>query len=413
MGLQSLPTDANLKLTDVTTNNAATTKHGFLKKLPNIATQFMNGAGNWTVPAGTGGSGGDTLSHLYVKSDYGAAGDGTTDDTTAINNAIAAVASHRGQELIFEPGVYLVPGGITETKPGLVVKGIGARSGGPGQWGDNGVVLQATTAGAWVWTHDAGSGNDYDGGRFESLTFKGDADTGGGLRIRRGFTVVMHCASCLHTTGIGFLVQLGQSGSNDSSWNICMNCFSQDDLVGFQSGTSAEDGTGATSTEWHNCVNLKTTGGGILHTGSGLIMWDNNASIIGGKMEGNSIGLQVLHASSSGGSMVIGTRFEDNATYDIALNRASGATETRNLVMTRANNILVGPFQFDDLLIVTPSSFGTITDNGTDTIIIGNGIFKSTRTSGTPSGGFSGEIRVGNSKIWVNDAGTWKSVAVA
>lgn len=31
----------------------------------------------------------------------------------------------------------------------------------------------------------------------------------------------------------------------------------------------------------------------------------------------------------------------------------------------------------------------------------------------TPTGGASGDIRIGNGKIWVNDAGTWKSVAVA
>jgi hypothetical protein len=49
-----------LALTDVTTNNAATTKHGFLKKLSNTATEYMNGAGNWAVPTGTpGGSSGD------------------------------------------------------------------------------------------------------------------------------------------------------------------------------------------------------------------------------------------------------------------------------------------------------------------------------------------------------------------
>lgn len=40
-----------LALTDVTTNNSSTSKHGFLKKLDNTATNFMNGAGNWAVPA--------------------------------------------------------------------------------------------------------------------------------------------------------------------------------------------------------------------------------------------------------------------------------------------------------------------------------------------------------------------------
>jgi hypothetical protein len=31
----------------------------------------------------------------------------------------------------------------------------------------------------------------------------------------------------------------------------------------------------------------------------------------------------------------------------------------------------------------------------------------------TPAGGESGDIQVGTSKIWVNDGGTWKSVAIA
>lgn len=40
-----------LSISDVTTGNASTSAHGFLKKLPNDAGQYMNGAGNWTVPA--------------------------------------------------------------------------------------------------------------------------------------------------------------------------------------------------------------------------------------------------------------------------------------------------------------------------------------------------------------------------
>ncbi len=31
----------------------------------------------------------------------------------------------------------------------------------------------------------------------------------------------------------------------------------------------------------------------------------------------------------------------------------------------------------------------------------------------TPSGGYSGEVRVGNDKLWVNDQGVWKSAAVS
>jgi hypothetical protein len=47
--------EAALALTDITTNNASTTKHGFLKKLSNSATEYMDGTGNWSAPAGSGG----------------------------------------------------------------------------------------------------------------------------------------------------------------------------------------------------------------------------------------------------------------------------------------------------------------------------------------------------------------------
>ncbi|GJQ37319.1 MAG: hypothetical protein JETCAE01_33290 [Anaerolineaceae bacterium] len=41
--------DSDLSLSDITTNDASATKHGFLKKLSNIATEFMNGQGNWAA----------------------------------------------------------------------------------------------------------------------------------------------------------------------------------------------------------------------------------------------------------------------------------------------------------------------------------------------------------------------------
>lgn len=48
--------DVNLDFSDVTTNNASTSQHGFLPKLSGIATQYLNGVGSWTTPSGGGGS---------------------------------------------------------------------------------------------------------------------------------------------------------------------------------------------------------------------------------------------------------------------------------------------------------------------------------------------------------------------
>ena len=47
-------TDANLSMSDITTNNSSTGQHGFLKKLSGTSTQYMDGSGNWSTPSGTG-----------------------------------------------------------------------------------------------------------------------------------------------------------------------------------------------------------------------------------------------------------------------------------------------------------------------------------------------------------------------
>ena len=66
-GLTSV-TESDLSLSDVTTANASTTKHGFLKKLPDDATVFMNGQGDWVTSTvfqryfGTGADGAVTIS---------------------------------------------------------------------------------------------------------------------------------------------------------------------------------------------------------------------------------------------------------------------------------------------------------------------------------------------------------------
>jgi hypothetical protein len=73
----------NIGLTDVITNDSSTTKHGFLKKLSNASTEFMNGQGNWAVPSG-GGGGRELLTadRTYFVSPSGSdANDGLTTGT--------------------------------------------------------------------------------------------------------------------------------------------------------------------------------------------------------------------------------------------------------------------------------------------------------------------------------------------
>ncbi len=49
--LAGTTTDATLSTSDITTNNVSTSKHGFQKKLPNDATLYADGTGNYSKPA--------------------------------------------------------------------------------------------------------------------------------------------------------------------------------------------------------------------------------------------------------------------------------------------------------------------------------------------------------------------------
>jgi hypothetical protein len=57
--------DANLDVTDITTNDVSTSAHGFAPKAPNDGTKYLDGQGNYTVPAG-GGGGGVTIEEVWA-----------------------------------------------------------------------------------------------------------------------------------------------------------------------------------------------------------------------------------------------------------------------------------------------------------------------------------------------------------
>ena len=61
-------TEANLTLSDNTTANVSSTKHGLTPKLPNDATKYLDGTGSYSVPAGSGG-GGDVSSNTASSVD--------------------------------------------------------------------------------------------------------------------------------------------------------------------------------------------------------------------------------------------------------------------------------------------------------------------------------------------------------
>lgn len=73
--------EADITLANNTTNNVTTSKHGFAPILPNVATQYLDGTGAYSVPAGTGGTSGFTLLEQHTASSSA-----TLDFTTCITS---------------------------------------------------------------------------------------------------------------------------------------------------------------------------------------------------------------------------------------------------------------------------------------------------------------------------------------
>ena len=133
-------TDANLVCTDVATNNSSTTKHGFLKKLDNDATHFMNGQGTWLVPAGASGAPGGYSYRIVINGAdaeaynstgtlvYGGATDeGATDGAQhedVINAAITALAGTGGLVLL-QAGTYNITTAILHNQNDVWLVGEG------------------------------------------------------------------------------------------------------------------------------------------------------------------------------------------------------------------------------------------------------------------------------------------------
>src|SRR5262245_11279902 len=72
--------------TDVTTLNASASAHGLLRKLSGTATQYLDGSGAWSTPAGSGGTG-DVVGPASAVDNQLTRFDGTTGKLVQASNA--------------------------------------------------------------------------------------------------------------------------------------------------------------------------------------------------------------------------------------------------------------------------------------------------------------------------------------
>ena len=187
--------EGDISLSDVATNDSSTSKHGFLKKLDNTATNFMNGAGNWAVPAGTGAgftsivvqvfTSSDTytptagMDYCWVRCQAPGGGSGGA-DASGVSNAAGGSGGGEFAEGVFTSATI----GVSQTVTIGAVGTAGSNAGG------NGGVGGTTSLGALL-TCIGGSGGIGTGSTSTSQAPRlggigGTGGTGGNFRVAGG-----------------------------------------------------------------------------------------------------------------------------------------------------------------------------------------------------------------------------------
>lgn len=141
--------EGGLSLTDITTNNVSTSKHGFAPKGDGNAAHFLDGTGAYSTPAGSGGnvSAGGTLTSGAIVIGQGTQSVAVTTTGTGILTALGINTGSAGAPVLFN-GAGGTPSSITLTNAsgtaasltaGAVTNGVTAASNASG----SGVIWQS------------------------------------------------------------------------------------------------------------------------------------------------------------------------------------------------------------------------------------------------------------------------------
>ena len=148
--------ETDMTLSDVTTQNVSTSKHGFAPKAPNDSTKFLDGTGAYSVPAASGVSSFNARSGAVVpgNADYLAVASGGLTGATAATRFVGGTASGHPVAGTFAVGDFVVD-----------------------QTGTSWVCTVAGTPGTWV-SPAAGSGLPGGGATSQVVGYGGSPGTG-------------------------------------------------------------------------------------------------------------------------------------------------------------------------------------------------------------------------------------------
>lgn len=201
------------------------TKLGFGSSAPNTAGQVLTSLGggqsSWQAPAG-GGGGGGLVTFINVKT-YGAVGNGSNDDTTAIQNAInAALATTLGLAAVYFPaGKYKITAKLNCSSATSTSAGKGVFLVGDGRNASS-IVKNSAFIGV-EWKGFAGpAGNPTAFGGIRNMTIDGNAQTGAAVHVTSGQQMEFFACSVIGNNDVALDLDTTQdSYFYDFTFNNC------------------------------------------------------------------------------------------------------------------------------------------------------------------------------------------------
>lgn len=358
--IKALVTDANLTTTDITTNNVSTTKHGFVPKAPNDATQFLDGTGAFDTVKDTDLSLSDNTTNDVSAARHGFVpklpnntttflrGDGTfaTPAAGGLTNFTEAANSSAPNATV-PVNSLTATGAATNIDVAIVPKGTGAilaaipdnTTAGGNKRGTNAIDLQTTRTNA----NQVASGNDsiVIGKNSRASANQGIAigtlatATGSGVALNSNFDVTGNSASA---SGTGSAAINGGQATN--SWTFSMGRATSSGLCsfsfgGYWSGTTA---SGETSIAMGGGNTASGTGavaiGGDSNTANGVysyaIGYRGHTFGVGGRLaHGYTIGN--VNGDAQYSKFILGVRTTGNTATTLTV--GGGAASASNQVI--------------------------------------------------------------------------------
>ncbi len=251
--------------------------------------------------------------NVYNVSDFGATGNGTTDDKTAIQNTINAAQNAGGGEVFFPAGTYLISDTLTISADNIVLRGA--------SWAAQVLASATWTSGHYMLVVQAPSGayNFRYGFRAYDLFFNGQNTAGvNGLDLQSVYASVVQNIRIRYVVGTNILYD--GATNQFGAYNYLINCQITD-------GGAAAVGVATNDSEWLTIIGCNF---GYFNGGTGVCVFlkNLNCRVIGTSFDNNDI---AVHCQYAGRNLIANCQFDRGYTNFIFLDDTVDTLVTGNV----------------------------------------------------------------------------------